>query len=385
MPGTDDEEVDPPFKTLREYMYPTRVSQPLCIVLTSTKAHFEIRTSTIQALPNFYGRENENRYYHIRDFEELCGTVKIKDLTDEYLRLRLFPFSLKDKEKSWLDALPSSSIHTWDAMKKLFLHKFFPRHKTTSLRQSLNSFSQQEGESLYDYLERFHDILLQCPHHGFDSVRLTMILYEGLDHKTMTMVELLCGGNFQEKKTDEGYRFLHEIAEKTQEWDAKEPIRKSVPNKSGVHIVDIKFDSDANIAVMARRIESLEQNQFSSRPFVDHPFDDNVREQANALYQDNHQRFDPYLNTYNPGWSRHPNFSWSKGQYQDQPNSSMSSGFAQKDPSLTESLKLLTQNTLQLSQDMRQFAQFQQNASEFQQTTQRSIKNLEHQLGKLSI
>ncbi|XP_026391986.1 uncharacterized protein LOC113287439 [Papaver somniferum] len=358
MYGTDDDKVDPPVKTLREYMYPTRVSQPSCIVLPATKEHFEIRINTIQALPNFYGRENENPYYHIRDFEELCGTVKIKDLNDEYLRLRLFPFSLKDKAKSWLDALPSSSIYTWDAMTKLFLHKFFPRHKTTALRQILNNFSQQEGESLYDYLERFHDILLQCPHHGIDTVRLTMILYEGLHHKTMTMVGSLCGGKFQDKSADEGYKFFHEVAEKTQEWDAKEPIKKSAPNRSEVHRVDIDFDSDAKIVAIARRIESLEQSQFSSRPFVDHSFDDNVREQANAPYHDNRQKFDPYSKTYNPEWSRHPKSSWSKGQYQDQSSSNMLSGFTQTDPSSVESLKLLTQNTLQLRQDMRQFAQF---------------------------
>ncbi|XP_026407453.1 uncharacterized protein LOC113302725 [Papaver somniferum] len=211
-----------------------------------------------------------------------------------------------------------------------------------------------------------------------------MILYEGLDHKTMAMVETLCGGNFQEKSADEGYKFLHEVAEKTQEWDAKEPIKKSAPNRNEVHRVDIKFDSDAKIAAVAKRIESLEQSQFSSKTFVDHSFDDNVIEQANALYQDNHQRFDPYSNTYNPGWSRHPNSSWSKGQYQDQPSSNMLSGFTQTYPSLVESLKLLTQNTLQLSQDMRQFSQFQQSASQFQQTTQKLITNLEHQLGQLS-
>ncbi|XP_026428584.1 uncharacterized protein LOC113324479 [Papaver somniferum] len=198
------------------------------------------------------------------------------------------------------------------------------------------------------------------------------------------MVISLCGRNFQDKSADEGYRFLHEVAEKTLEWDVKEPIIKSIPNKSGVHRVDIKFDSDAKIAAMARRIESLEQSQFSSKPFVEHSFDDNVREKANALYQDNRQRFEPYSNTYNPGWSRHPNSSWSKGQYQDQPSINMSSGFTQTDPSLVESLKLLTHNTLQLSQDMRQFAQFQQNSSQFQQTTQRSITNLEHQIGQLS-
>ncbi|XP_026448954.1 uncharacterized protein LOC113349238 [Papaver somniferum] len=249
MTRTHDEGTNPPVKRLRDYMYPTRVSQLSCIVLPTTISTNEIRASTIQALPKFYGKENASPYYHIRGFEELCGTMKFKDLADEYLKLRLFPFSLKDRAKSWLNALAPSSIITWDGMINLFLYKFFPRHRTTSIRQKLYSFSQQEGEYLYDYLERFDDLLLQCPHHGFDTPRLTLILYEGLDFKTLTMIESLCGGNFPDKTAEEGYKFLHEVAEKSQEWEAREPIM--VCNK-GV--------SEAKFSVLTRRLESLERN-----------------------------------------------------------------------------------------------------------------------------
>ncbi|XP_026402190.1 uncharacterized protein LOC113297822 [Papaver somniferum] len=259
MKETDDEGTNPPPKSLRDYMFLIRVSQLSCIVLPATMETFDIRASTIQALPNFYGMENENPYYHIRDFEELCGTMKFKYLADEYLKLRLFPFSLKDKAKSWLNALTPSSISTWDGMINLFLYKFFPRHKTIVIRQKLNSFSQQEGESLYDYLERFHDLLLQCPHHGFDTPRLTLILYEGLDFKTLTMVESFCGGNFPGKTAEEGYKFLHEMAEKTQEWEAREPIR-SMTSSTGVHILESELDSGDKFADMLRRVESLERN-----------------------------------------------------------------------------------------------------------------------------
>ncbi|XP_026434402.1 uncharacterized protein LOC113331971 isoform X2 [Papaver somniferum] len=257
MTRIDDEGTNPPVKSLRDYMYPTRVSQLSCIVLPTTTATYEIRASTIQGLPKFYGKENENPYYHIRDFEELCGTMKFKDLADDYLRLSLFPFSLKDKAKSWLNALAPSSVSTWDGMINLFLYKFFHWHKTIAIRQKLNSFSQQEGESLYDYLERFNDLLLQCPHHGFDTPRLTLILYEGLDFKTLTMVELLCGGNFPDKTAEEGYKFLHEVAGKTQEWEARDPIMTS---SKGVYRVDSDSDSEAKIAVVSRRLELLERN-----------------------------------------------------------------------------------------------------------------------------
>ncbi|XP_026459381.1 uncharacterized protein LOC113360044 [Papaver somniferum] len=399
MAGSDDEGDNPPVKSLRDYMYPNRVFQPSCIVLPATTcigSDDEGDNPPVKSLRDYMypnrvfqpscivlpaNRENENPYYHIRDFEELCGTVKIKNLSDEYLKLRLLPLSLKDKAISWLDALAPSSVRTWEYMTKLFLNKFFPWYKTSAIRQKLNSFAQQQGESLCDYLERFHDLLLQCPHHGFDTPRLTLILYEGLDHKTMTTVESLCAGNFQDKSVEEGYGFLQEVAEKTQEWDAKEPVR-SIANSKGAHRVDIQFDSDAKISSLTRRLESLEHSS-KAKTFVessDQTFYDDGSEQVNALYQDNRRKCDPYSNTYNPGWARHPDFSWSRGQYEGQSNNV--SGYTQKPsipndssnqrmPSMEESLSLFMQAT-------------QKSITNLEQTTARSIANIERQVGQLA-
>ena len=103
-------------------------------------------------LPIFLGKENENPYYHVRDFEEICSTLRIRGLDDDALKLRLFPFSLKDKAKSWLYSLDSESIETYEQLTSAFFNKFFPRHKTSSIRTQICTFSQQEGESLYRYL-----------------------------------------------------------------------------------------------------------------------------------------------------------------------------------------------------------------------------------------
>ena len=91
--------------TLREYMYPTRSTQPSCIVIPTTNASFELKSGLIQMLPIFRGVENENPYQHVREFEEICGTMKYNHMSEEALKLRLFPFSLKGKAKAWLYAL----------------------------------------------------------------------------------------------------------------------------------------------------------------------------------------------------------------------------------------------------------------------------------------
>jgi len=61
-------------------------------------------------LPSFYGLNNEDPYKHLDEFLEICTTVKIQNLTDDALKLRLFPFSLKDRAKQWLNSLEANSI-----------------------------------------------------------------------------------------------------------------------------------------------------------------------------------------------------------------------------------------------------------------------------------
>ena len=65
-------------RALWDYMYPTRVVQPSCIMLPPTNAHnFEIKLSTINMLPKFTG--SEDPYLFIREFEEVCVTLKISN------------------------------------------------------------------------------------------------------------------------------------------------------------------------------------------------------------------------------------------------------------------------------------------------------------------
>ena len=104
-----------PEKTLLEYFAPISSNAPSCIVLPTTSAtHFELKPAIIQLLPSFYGLDREDPYMHVKDFLEICSTFKFQKISDESVKLRLFPFSLKDKSKAWLNSLPTGSITTWD-------------------------------------------------------------------------------------------------------------------------------------------------------------------------------------------------------------------------------------------------------------------------------
>jgi hypothetical protein len=55
-------------------------------------------------------------------------------------RLKLFPFSLKDKAK-WLQNLRPGSIRAWDEMQQQFLKKFFPSHRTNTFKRQITTFT----------------------------------------------------------------------------------------------------------------------------------------------------------------------------------------------------------------------------------------------------
>src|SRR4051812_38073837 len=108
-------EVEP--KSLRELFSPISTSIPSCIILPkSTATHFELKSNIINLLPNFYGLDREDPYLHIKEFLDICSTFKFQNFTDDSVRLRLFPFSLKDKAKSWLNSLPTGSIKKWETL-----------------------------------------------------------------------------------------------------------------------------------------------------------------------------------------------------------------------------------------------------------------------------
>ena len=69
--------------------------------------------------------------------------------------LKLFPFLLKDKAKTWLQNLRSGSIRAWDEMQQQFLKKCFPSHGTNSFKRQITTFTQKPGETFYQCWDRY--------------------------------------------------------------------------------------------------------------------------------------------------------------------------------------------------------------------------------------
>ncbi|CAN6445223.1 unnamed protein product [Victoria cruziana] len=127
---------------------------------------YEIKAATINMLPSFHGLANKDPYRHLDLFLDVCATVKISNVEDGALKLRLFPFSLKDRARDWLKSLPSAvSIDRWEDLQQEFLKKYFPIGKTNHYRRAISLFTTLEVESFHQAWERMKDLLRKCPHH----------------------------------------------------------------------------------------------------------------------------------------------------------------------------------------------------------------------------
>ena len=78
------------------------------------------------------------------------------------------------------------------------LSKFFPMAKTNALRREIAYFYQDEQEKFYESWERFKELILKCPHHGFETWRLLQYFYNGLTQTNRNIIEFMNGGGFFE-------------------------------------------------------------------------------------------------------------------------------------------------------------------------------------------
>ncbi|NHN20293.1 retrotransposon gag domain-containing protein, partial [Bacillus amyloliquefaciens] len=171
------------YKPLRDYANPTADELHISIQMSAVDANsFELKPSIIQMVQNnqFGGTPNEDPNLHLTSFLELCATFKYNNVSDDAIRLRLFPFSLKDKAKMWLNSLATGSIKIWAEMVQKFLAKYFPPFKTAKLRNDITSFSQFDGETIYETWERFKELLRKCPHHALPDWLIIQTFYNGL-------------------------------------------------------------------------------------------------------------------------------------------------------------------------------------------------------------
>ena len=161
----------------------------------------------------------------------------------DVIKLKLFPFSLRDKARSWFHNLMPGSINRWGELVEVFLTKFFPPQLTSQLRAEITQFRQGDQETLYDVWDRFRELLRKCPQHGYELSAQVQTFYNGLNHSTRALVDATCGGSITTKTMREANQLFDELAKN----NYQAPLERSVGRRQGE-----MYDVD--------RISSLEAN-----------------------------------------------------------------------------------------------------------------------------
>ncbi|XP_056690474.1 uncharacterized protein [Spinacia oleracea] len=286
-----------PNKSLWEYGIPDTTTGILSSITRPivTAAHFELNPQFIQFISNdsFSGSPDDCPISHIDNFLEKCDTMKINNVTDDAIRLRLFPFSLRDRAKEWLKYEGTGSFDTWDKLVKAFLVKFLDQEKTARLRNELTTFHQADDESLYECWRRFKRLQRQCPHHGIQEWMLIQTFYNGLTHEYRIYIDAASGGSITSKIPSE----------------AKSLIKKMAANdnyhSSGRNNVKLggKYNVDS-LTMLTSTVQALSQkfDQFQTGSFV-----------ASSCKK---QPYDSYSNTYNEGLKHNHVLSYKNTQNQ---------------------------------------------------------------------
>ena len=117
--GDQQEDMAENQMTLSDYAMPNIDGARTSIVRPTVNANnFEIKHGPIQMVQQapFAGENSEDPNEHLANFLEICDTIKINGASEDAIRLRLFPFSLKDKAKVWLNSKAPNSFIIWTAL-----------------------------------------------------------------------------------------------------------------------------------------------------------------------------------------------------------------------------------------------------------------------------
>ncbi|XP_062147736.1 uncharacterized protein LOC133856697 [Alnus glutinosa] len=356
-----EEEIMAGNRTLKELAAPDLNQQPLCITFPTLDATttFELKSGLIHLLPTFYGLTGEDPHKHLKELHVVCTSMKPTGVTEEQIKLRAFPFSLKDSAKDWLYYLPSRNITTWNEMKRLFLEKYFPASRASNIRKEICGVRQQNGESLHEYWERFKKLCASCPHHQISEQLLIQYFYEGLLPIDRNMIDAASGGALVDKTPEAARNLIANMAANSQQFGTRLDLPSKPINEVSISSLEQQIASLTSLVrqMAVGNMQTVKACGICS--IVGHPtnmcptLQEEPIEQVNAAggFPGQPQRkYDPYSSTYNPGWRDHPNLSYE--------NSGMS---------LDDIVRSLATNTLQ-----------------FQQETRASIQSLENQMGQMA-
>ena len=238
-----------PERSLMDYSQPSRNEIPTGLGMPTLAAtNFELKPALLNMIERnqFGGNATEDPNLHISNFLQYCGTVKHAGVEPDQLRVMLFPFSLRDRARLWLNSLDATTFDSWDALSLAFYKKYYPPEKTAQMRSKITNFTQDVDETLYEAWERYKELHRMCPHHGLEKWLLVQTFYNGLNSESRIILDSAANGRFMSQTVNAGWKLIEEMANH----NAQYGNTRGVVKKTGKHEVD-------QITLLAAQISAI--------------------------------------------------------------------------------------------------------------------------------
>nr|GFA62079.1 reverse transcriptase domain-containing protein [Tanacetum cinerariifolium] len=190
----------------------------------------------------------------LRTIKELCqpSFIKVNGVTDDALRLHLFPYFLTHHATTWFDYLPRNSINTFEQMAKMFLEKYFQPSMVIKLRNEITNFHQRPDESLFEAWERYKLSIDRCPNHNMLPVTQIDTFYNGLTLRHRDTINVAAGGTFMKRRPEEYDDFIENVIAHHNDWDTSAQRSESSSF--------ITSSSDTEIAALKAKMVEINKN-----------------------------------------------------------------------------------------------------------------------------
>jgi hypothetical protein len=267
-PDPPKDEQAPDLRTMEELCQPTMQGRGGPIApLTIEATDFGLKHHMIQQVQNscqFHGLPGDDANKHLDKYLTVTQSMKQHGVTDDALRLYLFPYSLTHHATAWFDRLPKNSIRTFDEMVTKFLAKYFPPSMVTKLRNDISNFRQRPDESLFEAWERYKLAIDWCPNHNMLQVTIIDTFYNGLTLRHRDILNAAAGGTFMKRRPEECYDLIENMTAHHNFWDSSaerdESCKSVIPSSSSPEIVALTKKMD-DISTAVLRMNQTMQNQ----------------------------------------------------------------------------------------------------------------------------
>ncbi|KAL4309624.1 hypothetical protein GQ457_01G012980 [Hibiscus cannabinus] len=207
--------------------------KPSIITPKIQAAEFELKPvmfTMLDFIGKFGSSPHEDARQHVRAFLEVCSSFHKQGVHEDVLKLKLFPYSLRDSARMWLNSASPGSLQSWADLCQSFLLRYNPPNMNARFRNEITSFLQTHDESMYEACDRYNEFFQKCLMHGFNDWTQVEIFYQGVNCPTRMMLDAAANDTILDKSEEEAFKILDRLANNNYQFPSnrRELVRQNI-------------------------------------------------------------------------------------------------------------------------------------------------------------